>query len=66
MPINLLNDKELNDYLIELVWGEPGMPQILNGNSQENLKDAKYIEQNKDTIVRSILTQYMKHRIRAI
>lgn len=41
MPINLLNDKELNDYLIELVWGEPGMPQILNGNSQENLKDAK-------------------------
>ena len=65
MPINLLNDKELNDYLIELVWGEPGMPQILNGNSQENLKDAKYIEQNKDTIVRSILTQYMKHRIRA-
>ena len=65
MSVNLLNDKELNDYLIDLVWGEHGMPIILDGQSQENMMDANYIEQNKDTIVRSILTQYMKHRIRA-
>ena len=65
MSVNLLNDKELNDYLIDLVWGERGMPIILDGQSQENMMDANYIEQNKDTIVRSILTQYMKHRIRA-
>lgn len=65
MAVNLLNDKELNNYLINLVWGERGIPTILDGKSQENLKDTKYIEQNKDTIVRSILTQYMKHRIRA-
>ena len=65
MSVNLLNDKELNDYLIDLVWGERGMPIILDGQSQENMMNANYIEQNKDTIVRSILTQYMKHRIRA-
>ena len=65
MSVNLLNDKELNDYLIDLVWGERGMPIILDGQSQENMMDANYIEQNKDAIVRSILTQYMKHRIRA-
>ena len=65
MSVNLLNDKELNNYLINLVWGERGMPIILDGQSQENMKDANYIEQNKDTIVRSILTQYIKHRIRA-
>ena len=65
MSVNLLNDKELNNYLINLVWGERGMPIILDGHSQENMKDANYIEQNKDTIIRSILTQYMKHRIRA-
>lgn len=65
MAINLLNDKELNNYLIDLVWGQDGMPRILDGNSQSNLADIKYIEGNKDTIVRSILTQYMKHRIRA-
>ena len=64
MPLNLLNEKALNDYLIELVWGH-NMPNILDGKSQENLKDAKYLEQNRDTIIRSILTQYMKHRIRA-
>ena len=64
MPLNLLNEKALNDYLIELVWGH-NMPNILDGKSQENLKDVKYLEQNKDTIIRSILTQYMKHRIRA-
>lgn len=58
MSVNLLNDKELNNYLINLVWGERGMPIILDGHSQENMKDANYIEQNKDTIVRSILTQY--------
>ena len=61
MAINLLNDKELNNYLIDLVWGQDGMPRILDGNSQSNLADIKYIEGNKDTIVRSILTQYMKH-----
>ena len=65
MSVNLLNDKELNNYLINLVWGDRGMPIVLDGQSQENMKDANYIEQNKDTIVRSILTQYMKHRIRA-
>ena len=65
MSVNLLNDKELNDYLIDLVWGERGMPIILDGQSQENMMNANYIEQNKDAIVRSILTQYMKHRIRA-
>ena len=65
MSVNLLNDKELNDYLIDFVWGERGMPIILDGQSQENMMDANYIEQNKDAIVRSILTQYMKHRIRA-
>lgn len=64
MSINLLNEKALNDYLIELVWGH-NMPSILDGKSQANFKDIKYIESNKDTIVRSILTQYMKHRIRA-
>ena len=65
MSVNLLNDKELNDYLIDLVWGERGMPIILDGQSQENMMNVNYIEQNKDAIVRSILTQYMKHRIRA-
>ena len=65
MSVNLLNDKELNNYLINLVWGDRGMPIVLDGQSQEKMKDASYIEQNKDTIVRSILTQYMKHRIRA-
>ena len=37
MPINLLNEKVLNDYLIELVWGH-NMPSILDGKSQAKLK----------------------------
>ena len=64
MAVNLLNDKALNDYLIDLVWNGHGVPKILDGKSQQNLRDVKYLEENKDIVVRSILTQYVKHRMR--
>ena len=68
MPINLLNEKDLNNYLEELVWGEDGQEHFFAnaaGHSKKNLQDVKYIEENKDSIVRFILQQYMKHRIRS-
>ena len=64
MPVNLLNDKDLNNYIINLVWGDEGIPKVLDGQSQKNLINIEYIEQNKDEVIRSIITQYMKHRIR--
>ena len=51
MPINLLNEKDLNNYLEELVWGEDGQEHFFAnaaGHSQKNLQDVKYIEENKD------------------
>lgn len=65
MVVNLLNDKALNDFLIDFVWNGRGLPKILDGKSQQNLQDVKYLEENKDIVVRSILTQCVKHRMRA-
>ena len=61
MPVNLLNEKDLNTYLTDVVYMGAEMPEFKNGNFQS----IAYVRQNKDAIVRAILSQYMKHRLRS-
>ena len=60
MPVNLLNEKDLNNYLTDVVYMGAQMPTFTNGDFQS----IDYVRQNKDAIVRAILSQYMKHRLR--
>ncbi len=68
MPVNLLNEQDLNTYLDGLVWGEDSKPYSFlsfDNQAQVNFSDLDYVEQNQGYIARMILAQYMKHRMRA-
>ena len=60
MPVNLINEKDLNNYLMDVVYMGQDTPSFTNGN----FKSIDYVRQNKDAIVKAMLAQYMKHRLR--
>lgn len=65
--INLLNEGDLNKYLTGIVYGKSEVPHWVKDNtseSQDNLKNRNWVEENKDDIVRAILLQYFKKRVR--
>ena len=61
MPVNLLNEKDLNNYLTDIVYMGEEAPSFTSGD----FKSIDYVRQNKDAIVKAMLAQYMKHRLRA-
>ena len=61
MPVNLLNERDLNNYLVDVVY-HGREAEVFNSGS---FKSTAFVEQNKDAIVRSILLQWCKHRLRA-
>ena len=60
MPINLLNERALNDYLTDIVYQGTTPPSYTAGD----FKSVDYVAEHKDGIVKAILSQYMKHRLR--
>lgn len=60
MPVNLLNEKDLNNYLVDVVYRGQEMEVFKSGD----FKSTAFVEQNKDAIVRSMLFQWCKHRLR--
>ncbi len=61
MPVNLLNERELNNFLARLVFADEDVPVI----KPENLRDISYVENNQEMIAKCMLMQWMKHRLRA-
>ena len=62
MALNLLNDYALNDFLTDISF--QGNPQIANQGLHGEFESVDYVVANRDTIVRGILNQYIKLRIR--
>lgn len=61
MPVNLINEQDLNNYLTDIVYRGQKMEVFKSGE----FKSTAFVEQNKDAIVRSILLQWFKHRLRS-
>ena len=61
MPVNLINEKDLNNYLTDIVYHGQEMETFKSGD----FKSTAFVEQNKDAIVRSMLLQWCKHRLRS-
>lgn len=67
MSINLLNEGDLNKYLTSVVYTEGEVPHWVSENSsesQKNLQNPDWVKQNRDDVVKAILLQYFKKRIR--
>ena len=47
MPVNLINEKALNEYLSDIVYHGQEMETFTQGE----FKSTAYVEQNKDAIV---------------
>ena len=62
MALNLLNDYALNDFLTDISF--QGNPQIANQGLHGEFESVDYVVANRDTIVRGILNQYIKLRVR--
>ncbi|MBR2274146.1 MAG: PcfJ domain-containing protein [Alphaproteobacteria bacterium] len=61
MPVNLINEKALNEYLSDVVYHGQQMDSFSKGE----FNSPEYVVQNKDAIVRSMVMQWMKHRLRS-
>ena len=61
MPVNLINERDLNNYLADIVYHGQEMETFKSGD----FKSTAFVEQNKDAIVRSMLLQWCKHRLRS-
>ncbi len=67
MSVNLLNEKDLNDYFKKMIWGrcfifERSLDQNVD---KDKLSDVVLLEKNKDNVVKSIVYQYINHRLRS-
>ncbi|MBO4625800.1 MAG: PcfJ domain-containing protein [Alphaproteobacteria bacterium] len=62
MAFNLLNDKDFNNYLTDITYQGGHVPnqQSLHGE----FESVDYVEQHRDEIVKGILNQYIKLRVR--
>ncbi len=61
MPVNLLNEHDLNDYLTCLVFPDGRAPRL----TPEILRDIDSVEHHRDMIAKSMVLQWVKHRLRA-
>ena len=61
MPINLVNEKDFNDYICDVVYRGEKADVYTAGN----FKSIDYVIQNKDKIVKSMVFQWAKHRLRS-
>ena len=67
MSINLLNEGDLNKYLTSVVFTNNEVPHWVSDNSsesQKNLQTPDWVKAHKDEVVKAILLQYFKKRIR--
>ena len=62
MALNLLNDKQLNDYLTDITYQGESVPKQQNFRGE--FESADYVYQHRDEIVKGILNQYIKLRLR--
>ena len=62
MSINLLNDKQFNDYLTDITY--QGTPVPKQPNYHGDFESVDYVEQHRDEIIKGILNQYIKLRLR--
>ena len=61
MPVNLINEKALNEYLSYIVYHGQELETFAKGE----FNSPAYVRQNKDAIVRTMVMQWMKHRLRS-
>ncbi len=62
MALNLLNDKSFNDYLTDITYAGEHAPKQQNFRGEFESPD--YVYQHRDEIVKGILNQYIKLRVR--
>ena len=62
MALNLLNDKSFNDYLTDITYAGESVPKQQNFRGEFESPD--YVYQHRDEIVKGILNQYIKLRVR--
>ena len=62
MALNLLDDRKFNDYLIDITYQGESVPKQQSYSGE--FESADYVEQHRDEIVKGILNQYIKLRLR--
>ena len=62
MALNLLNDKSFNDYLTDITYAGESVPKQQNYRGEFESPD--YVYQHRDEIIKGILNQYIKLRVR--
>jgi len=62
MALNLLNDKAFNDYLTDITYAGEHAPKQQNYRGEFESPD--YVYQHRDEIIKGILNQYIKLRVR--
>lgn len=68
MPINLLNEGDLNKYLTSIVFQNGEVPHWVTESSEEsqkNLQTPDWVNNHKTEVCNAILLQYFKKRIRS-
>jgi len=67
MPVNLLNEGDLNKYLTKMIYADGEVPHWVSDKSSEsqaNLQSPDWVKEHRDEVVKAILLQYFKKRIR--
>lgn len=67
MPINLVNNKVLSEYLSDIVYQGEQYPSSFAENFQKTkviFTDFEEYEKNKDNVVKNMINQYFQHRLR--
>ena len=62
MALNLLNDKDFNNYLTDITYQGGRVPPQQNLHGE--FESVDYVAQHRDEIVKGILNQYIKLRVR--
>ena len=62
MAFNLLNDKDFNNYLTDITYQGGHVPNQQNLHGE--FESVDYVAQHRDEIVKGILNQYIKLRVR--
>ncbi len=63
MPVNLLNEKDLNDYLFKIIYKDDKEFGLDITDFKEI--NPNYLNQNKDAFTKALVYQWMKHRLRS-
>lgn len=62
MAIDLIDESKLTAYITDLVY--QGTPQQIEQHFNGEFESADYVTQNRDTIIKGILKQYIRRRLR--